>query len=115
MSKLKKLGVLLVTAIDRTNMPVILIGGVLIAGILGVVDYQVILSKENLKECLVVKVVANEEQASIRTEIPEALLRIAPIQKSIAAGSMTEPKVELVYEEAIRREGRAKRRILDQR
>ena len=84
-------------------------------GIPHVVDYQVSLTREKDKESLALKVEVTEERPGIQQEIAGALLKIPPVKRNIEADLMTQPRIEIVGRGMVKREGRRKKLIIDER
>ncbi len=80
-----------------------------------VVDYQVTLSQANGKDNLAFVVEVTQIADDIEQRIYQVLLDSALIQRNISAGRMAEPKLELVGPGELKRSGRAKKMIIDDR
>jgi phenylacetate-coenzyme A ligase PaaK-like adenylate-forming protein len=79
------------------------------------VDYRVFLDRTEDKECLSFKIEVAGGQSIPLEEMKRVILKIPSIRKNIEADLMTEPRIELVKQGALRRTGRAKQRIIDER
>jgi phenylacetate-CoA ligase len=79
------------------------------------IDYQVFLAKEGDKDCLTCKVELTEKEAKLEEKLTEAILNIAPIRESVEANLLTPPRIEFVEPGEIKRAGRIKQRIIDNR
>jgi phenylacetate-CoA ligase len=80
-----------------------------------VVDYQVILSRANGKDSLNFVVEVTQIETDIEQKIKETLQGSSLMQRNISAKRMTEPNLELVGLGELRRSGRAKKMIVDNR
>ena len=80
-----------------------------------VVDYQVTLSRADGKDNLAFVAEVTQMGNGIEQKIKEVLLSFPLIQRNISAGRMTEPKLELVGLGELKRSGRAKKMIVDNR
>lgn len=80
-----------------------------------VIDYQTVLSNDGRKDNLVFQVEITIKNPGIEQELAEKLSTIPVIAKSINLGAMALPRVELVEQGSLRRQGRAKKLITDQR
>jgi phenylacetate-CoA ligase len=81
----------------------------------GLIDYQVVLTREGKKDRLDFKIEMICPSAESSREIAEKLLTEPIIERNIAAGRMALPKVELVGSGALRASGREKKLIVDRR
>jgi phenylacetate-CoA ligase len=79
------------------------------------IDYRILLAKERDKDCLTCKVELTEKEAGLEKKLTEAILNIAPIKESCEANLLTQPRVEFVVPGEIKRAGRIKQRIIDNR
>jgi len=79
------------------------------------IDYQVLLAKKGDKDCLTCKVELTEKEAKLEEKLTEAILNIAPIRESVEANLLTQPRIEFVEPGEIKRAGRVKQRIMDNR
>jgi phenylacetate-coenzyme A ligase PaaK-like adenylate-forming protein len=79
------------------------------------IDYRVFLSKEGDKDCLTCKVELTEKEARLGERVTEAILNIAPIRESFEANLLTQPRIEFAEPGEIKRAGRVKQRIIDNR
>jgi phenylacetate-CoA ligase len=79
------------------------------------IDYRVFLAKEGDKDCLTCKVELAEKKAKLEEKLTGAILNIAPIRESIEANLLTQPRIEFVELGEIKRAGRIKQRIIDNR
>jgi phenylacetate-CoA ligase len=80
-----------------------------------VVDYQLNLNRVDGKDDLNFIVESTQIISDIERKIKEVLLSLPLIQRNISAGRMTEPKLELVSLGELKRSGRAKKMIVDNR
>lgn len=80
-----------------------------------VVDYRVLLIKEGGRDCLICKVELVDQDTKLQERVTDAILGIPQIEESVEAKLLTRPRVELVQPGELRREGRAKQRIVDNR
>ena len=76
------------------------------------VDYRIFLSKDGDGDCLTCRVEVLVPGTGIKDRLVEALLTVPPIRKSVDARLLAEPRIELVELGSLRREGRAKQRII---
>jgi phenylacetate-CoA ligase len=81
---------------------------------INIIDYRATLSRERDKDLLTCKIATSGDEAYIK-EIAEAITSIPPVKKSIEARLMSPPRVEIVDRESIRRQGRTKQSIIDNR
>jgi len=81
----------------------------------GLVDYQVIVTKQNDLERLKFKIELREESNDSILEIQKKLLAAPLIAKSLSSGSMVAPQIEILSPGALKAVSRAKKLILDQR
>lgn len=79
------------------------------------IDYRLFLAKEGNKDCLTCKVELMEKRAKLEEKLTEAILNIAPIKESIEANLLAPPRIEFVELGEIKRAGRIKQRIIDDR
>jgi len=80
----------------------------------GLVDYQVILTKEEGKDRMDFKIEMQEGPASLAA-IKEALSSAPILSRNISRGTMVEPRIELAPPGALRTVSREKKMILDRR
>ncbi len=78
-------------------------------------DYRVHLAKDGDKDCLICKVELTKKEAKLEGKLAQAILNIAPIRESVEAGWLTRPRVEFAEPGEIKRAGRVKQRIVDNR
>lgn len=81
----------------------------------GLIDYRIHITTEGNKERLVCKTELAAKEASVEERIIEALLSIPPIGKNVETHLMTKPHVELMEPGFLKRTGRAKQRLIDNR
>jgi phenylacetate-CoA ligase len=81
---------------------------------INVIDYRATLSRERGKDFLTCEIAIPGEGADVR-EIAEAIAGIPPVKRSMEARLMSPPRVEIVDRESIRRQGRTKQSIIDNR
>jgi phenylacetate-CoA ligase len=79
------------------------------------IDYRVFLAKEGDKDCLTCKVELTKKEAKLEEKLTEAILNIGPIRESIEANLLTQPRIGFVELGEIKRAGRTKQRITDNR
>jgi len=79
------------------------------------IDYRVFLARKGDKDCLTCKVELTEKEASLEEKLTEAILNIVPIRESLEANLLTQPRIEFVEPGEIKRAGRVKQRIIDNR
>lgn len=84
-------------------------------GIPDIIDYQSSLIREGDKERLVFNVELTGKWATAEEEITKAVLNIPLIRNNVEVNLMTEPKIELMDQGMLKRKGRAKKLILDER
>jgi phenylacetate-CoA ligase len=80
----------------------------------GLVDYQVIVTREENKDRLDFRIEMSSDSREI-SDIMEKLLSTPIIAKNMAAGKMAPPKIEITTRGNLRSASRAKRMILDRR
>lgn len=80
-----------------------------------VIDYRIFLTREGERDSLVCKVESIDRGKNLEERLAEAILRVPQVGEGVAAGLLTGPRVELVEKGELRREGRAKQRIVDNR
>jgi phenylacetate-CoA ligase len=80
-----------------------------------IIDYRILLARERDKDCLTCKVELIEKEAGLEERLTESLLNIAPIKESFEANLLTRPRVKSVEPGEIKRAGRVKQRIIDNR
>jgi phenylacetate-CoA ligase len=81
----------------------------------GLVDYQVIVTKQNDLDHLKFKIELRKESNDSILEIQEKLLAAPVIAKSLSSGNMVAPHIEILSPGALRTANRAKKLIQDQR
>jgi phenylacetate-CoA ligase len=79
------------------------------------IDYRILLAKERDKDCLTCKVELIDKEAGLEEKLTEAILNIVPVRESFEANFLTRPRVEFVEPGEIKRAGRVKQRIIDNR
>ena len=79
------------------------------------IDYRVFLAKKGDKDCLTCKVELTEREVGLEERLTETILNIAPIRESFEANLLTQPQIEFVEPGEIKRAGRVKQRIIDNR
>ena len=80
-----------------------------------ITDYKAIISQEPPRDVLTFKVAVTSSNGGIRQEIAEALMKHPVLLKNHETGRMAEPRIEIVEASEVKRIGRAKRVIIDQR
>lgn len=80
-----------------------------------VTDYQTIIYEEDSKDSLLFKVETTIEVAGIEQMLINKILTVPAVDKNIKSGTMTVPRVELVKQGQLKRQGRAKKLIADER
>ena len=81
----------------------------------GLVDYRIFLDKEGERDSLTCKVELIERRKKVQEEIRRSLSEMPSIKEATEADLITEPQVELVDRGALKRKGRAKQHIIDNR
>ncbi len=81
----------------------------------GLMDYQLNLTRRDNRDCLEFRIEPAQGAADIAPEIRGALLAMPSVARNIAAGSMIEPRVELLSPGALQSSSRAKKMIVDRR
>jgi phenylacetate-coenzyme A ligase PaaK-like adenylate-forming protein len=82
----------------------------------GLVDYRVIISSKNGKDAFTCQVELLKKNEKTTEQVTRLLLAVPPIKKSIEAGLLLWPEIEIVDRGVLRRGGRTlKRRIKDTR
>jgi phenylacetate-CoA ligase len=79
------------------------------------IDYRILLAKKGDRDCLTCKVELTEKEPRLEEMLTESLLNITPIRESFEADLLTRPRIEFVAPEEIKRTGRVKQRIIDNR
>lgn len=79
------------------------------------VDYRVLLIKEQKKECLICRAELLTESTGAQERLLNALLNVPAIRKGIENNLLDQPQIQLVGLGTLRREERAKQRIIDNR
>jgi phenylacetate-CoA ligase len=80
-----------------------------------IISYQALLSGEKGKEQLILRVAVTQKWTEVEEDVTSALLGIPSIKNNVEAGLMNTPRVEVVDQAALRRPGRVKRLIADER
>ena len=80
-----------------------------------VIDYQPVLVRYGSKENLSFKIEVTRGGTKVERGIIRKLLSISVINRNIEYGAMTEPRVELVEQGTLKRRGRTKKLIADER
>jgi phenylacetate-CoA ligase len=80
-----------------------------------IIDYRILLAKERDKDCLTCKVELNEKETGLEEKLIEVILNIVPVRESVETDLLARPRVEFVEPGEIKREGRYKQRIVDNR
>ncbi len=79
------------------------------------VDYRILLTRKGEKGCLICRVELSENKSWNPRRIAQLISNIPPIKESIKDGYLTEPQVELADRNDLKRRGRVKQRIVDNR
>ena len=79
------------------------------------IDYRVFLARKEDMDCLTCKVELTEKEPRLEENLTDAILNIAPIRESLEANLLTQPRIEFVEPGEIKRAGRVKQRIIDNR
>jgi len=80
------------------------------------IDYRIFIDRDGDIDTLNCKVEVLGNPSDIEEKVSQQLLAISPVQKSVQAGLLVNPVIELVERGVLRRGGRRmKRRIVDNR
>ncbi|MCL2147675.1 MAG: hypothetical protein FWH52_07700, partial [Synergistaceae bacterium] len=81
----------------------------------GFVDYRAVLEMRNSREILLFRVELNQAKCGKIPEIRKRLLTLPALAKSVQAGAMTEPVIEIAAPGELRSTDTRKKRITDLR